>query len=143
MQIRNLMKSLRESFSSTPQLAVLLPGDLHHGDRANRDAIKPYGLLTVTLKEEEEDTSGWSVVDYDVVLRVYVSMDSDRAGEICRIFHSYWDRLADLSALVVSEARLLLIHPGPSKVIEAPEDEFGRDIIEATTSWLVKLQETV
>ncbi len=143
MQIRNLMISLRQVFSATPELAVLLPGNLFHGDRAISGAVKPYGLLTADLKEETEDTSGWSLVDYDLTLKVYTSMDSDRAAEICRVFHSWWDRLATLPALVESQARLVLIHPGPSTVIEAAPDEFGRDIIEATTSWLVKLQETV
>lgn len=142
MQIHAIAKSLREITNDTPVLAKLLPGEIAFGERTKREALAPYGLLDVSLAESEGISAGVKLVTYDVVLTVVVAEEIKEAGTILATFHHYWDRITFLPALNVDVAKFVLIHPGPSGITEAPDKQLGKDVIQATTSWTLRLSES-
>lgn len=140
-QIDTILKSLKELFAGQAELVVLLPGGLHHGTRVQLDTVKPFGTILVELDNIQRNTSGTDLVDYFVLLKVYVSEQAGRAGEILRIFHTYFDRISGLPSLDSDLARFLLIFAGTSKVEEDTGEEFGKDIIVGSTRWMLRLEE--
>ncbi len=140
-QIDLILKSLKELVSGTAALAVLLPGGLHHGQRVDAASVKPFGTLLIEQENVQKNTSGTDIVDYFVLLKVYVLQDGLRTGEILRIFHAYFDRMSGLPSLDPDLARFSLIFPGTSKVEEDKDEEFGKDIIVGSTRWLLRLEE--
>jgi len=142
MQIHSIAKSLKEITADTAlPLAKLLTGGLHHGARASRTALRPFGLLSVEEVERVSNSSGVSLVTYEVTLSVYVKELVGTAGSILETFHKYWDRITSLPALDPDVARLVLIHPGASELGEAAEEDLGSDIVLGITTWEIQLSE--
>ena len=147
MQIHAIAQSLKSITASTPVLATKFPGGLWFGERAGSDTdegegLVPYGLLDVTLAGSENNSAKVKLVDYDVVLTVVVSELIEQAGAILETFHQYWDRITSLPALDVDVARFVVIHPEASGITEAPNKQLGKDVIEASTSWTLRLRES-
>ncbi len=141
MQIHAIAQSLKEITASTEVLAALLPGELAFGERTKR-GTPPYGLLDVTGAESEGISAGVRLVTYDVVLTVVVAELIEQAGTILQTFHQYWDRITSLPSLNPDVARFVVIHPGASGMTEAPNKQLGKDVIEASTSWTLRLSES-
>lgn len=143
MQIQEIVRSLMELWSTTSELAATLPGELHHGTRAPRGILRPFGLLTAELSDLELHTSGVSLVTYLVTLQITADQQVGRVGEILTIFHRYWDRIARLPALDPDLAEFIRILPEPgSDIGETDQEELGRDTIVGTTAWTILVSET-
>lgn len=141
-QIDAILISLKQLVAGEPALAVLLPGDLHHAERVPADTVKPFGTLLVEQEDIQRNTSGTDLVDYFVLLKVYVSQDGLRAAEILRIFNTYFNRISGLPSLDPDLARFLLIFAGQKQnVVKDKDEEFGKDIIIGSTRWLIRLEE--
>ena len=142
MQLHNIAKSLRAITNATPALSALLPGELHYGSRATPTVAMPYGLLDVREVADEENTSGVRLVTYEATLTVVVHELVEQASGILDTFHSYWDRIASLPALVATEAKLVMIHSGSvSEAGEVEQGDLGADIVAASSVWTIQLSE--
>ena len=147
MQSDELSRALKEVTADTPVLVNALPGLIHHGTRAPKGAIRPFGLMTIAEVEREENTASVALVTYEVTLQVVVNEQiggPGGAGTILRTFHRYWDRLRSLPDGILDPdyARFVLIRPlGETEIGEADEKEFGKDVILGTTSWHILLSE--
>ena len=146
MQLHGIVQSLKEIAAANPMAAAL--GDaglasttLHYGTRASRIALRPFGLLMVHEVERIKNSSGVALVAYEVSVQVLVDQRVNVAGDILAVFHRYWDRITSLPALDAAVARLVLIHPGDTEIGEAPEEDFGKDVILGTTTWTIKISE--
>ena len=149
MQIHAIAQSLKEITADTPAIADKFPGGLWFGERAGSDTeegegLVPYGLIDVTEAESEGISAGVRLVTYDVVLTVVVSELIEQAGAILEIFHQYWDRITSFPspAMDPDVARFVVIHPGASGMTEAPNKQRAKDVIEASTSWTLRLSES-
>jgi len=141
-QIDTILKSLKEIVAGEPALVVLLPGGLHHGERVQADVVKPFGTLLVEQENIQRNTSGTDIVDYFVLLKIYVLQDGLRCGEILRIFNTYFNRISGLPSLDPDLARFTCIFAGSKQtVVEDKHEEFGKDIIIGKTRWLIRLLE--
>ena len=142
MQIHAIAQSLKEITAETPALAALLPGDLAFGERTKSDALPPYGLIDVSEADSEGISAGVRLVTYDVVLTVVVAEEIANAGAILETFHQYWDRILVLPSLTNGARLTGKPHPGPAGITEAPNKQLGKDVIEASTSWTLRLSES-
>ena len=140
-QIDHIIKSLQEIVSGTAALATTLPGGLHHGQTLDDLSDLPYGTLLVEQENSQQHTSRVAIVDYFVILKVYVSERVDRAGEIVRVFYQYFNRISGLPSLDATQARFVLISPGAAKVEEDKSERFGKDIIVGSARWLLRIEE--
>ena len=146
MQIHAIAQSLKEITADTPALANKFPGGLWFGERAGSDTeegegLVPYGLIDVTEAESEGISAGVRLVTYDVVLTVVVTQRIQDAGAILETFHQYWDRILVLPSLTNGARLVGKPHPGASGMTEAPNKQLGKDVIEASTSWTLRLPE--
>ena len=141
MQIHEIARSLKEVTADTPELATLLPGGLHYGARASLGAVRPFATFYVDETERRYNSSGVSLVTYEVTLTVVVNEKIGTTGQILAMFHRYWDRLVSLPTLDADLAKLILIHPGSSELGEAADEDLGKDVILGSTTWTIKLSE--
>jgi len=145
MQIAAIVQSLRHAATANPMAAALsaagLAGGIHYGTRASRAAERPFALLSVNEVSREFNSSGVTLVTYEVSIAVYVDQRVNVAANILAAFHAYWDRLASLADLVAGEAEFVLIRAEDTQIGEADETDFGKDVILGVTSWTLRLSE--
>lgn len=145
MQLHGIVQSLKQIASEDPMAAALvtagLSGGIHYGTRAQRDASRPFALLMVNEVDREKNSSGVALATYEVSLQVIVSQRVNVVGNILACFHQFWDRVVSLPALLSTEAKLVLIHPGGTEIGEAAEEDMGKDVIIGTTTWTLKISE--
>jgi len=141
MQIHTITQSLITITSNTTALAALLPGGLYYGDRLPSDSLKPYGRVWVDEIGRRSSTGIVSLVDYEVTLEIFVGEAVGTTGSILDTFQQYWSRINTLPALDADVADLVLVYPGESTIIEAEEEEFGKDVISGETTLLIRLRE--
>ena len=144
-QIHHIITALNAVASTNPMAGALATagfvGGLHQGTDTQRDALRPFGLLTAERVGGVPNSSGVSLVEYLVTLQVVVDEDANVAGEILGVFHRYWDRLLDLPALP-DEADFVQMFPEQSEQGEDERQQEGKDIMLGVTSWTLELSES-
>ncbi len=144
-QIHNIVAALDAVATVNPMADALATagfvGGLHQGTDASRDALKPFGLLTAERVGGVANSSGVELVTYRVSLQVIADENVETLGSIIKTFHRYWDRLLALPALP-AEAKFVLIFPEEGEMGELEQQQEGKDIVSAVTSWTLKLSES-
>ncbi len=146
-QIHNIVAALDAIATQNPMSAAVkaagFAGELHQGTDASRDALRPFGLLTAERVGSVANSSGVKLVTYRVSLQVIADENVDTLGNIIETFHRYWDRLLALPAPALpAEAKFVLIFPEEGEMGELEQQQEGKDIVSAVTSWTLKLSES-
>ncbi len=137
MQIPTIARALKEAVAYA-DLGLNAP--IEFGTRATLEAPKPFALLDVAEVDRDFNSSGVSLVTYEVTITVYALELVETVGSVLATFHRYWDRLLSLDGLA-EDAELVLIFPGDTEIGEATEEDLGQDVIVGVTSWTLKLSE--
>ena len=140
-QIHSIVKALKEVTADTATLAALLPGNLHQGTDAARDALRPFGLLTAEQVASFDTSAGVRRVVYRVTLQVIADERMGTLGDIIETFHLYWDKLRSLPDLNPDRAKLIQIYPEECEAGELDQQDLGKDIVSGITSWTLELAE--
>lgn len=143
MLIHEIIRNLKQITADTAVLAALLPGGLGHGARMSRDSARPFGLLAVEEIDHVDNSSGVSLVTYEVTLTVAADEKIETVGPILDTFRRYWDRLTP-SHFSFDNAEFVLIHPNPepSEIGEDEREDLGADVILGITSWTLRIAES-
>ncbi len=145
-QEHNIIAALNAVAKTNPMAADLASagfvGGLHQGTDAQRDAPKPFGLLTAE-RVGGVHNGPTELVTYTITLQVIVGENVAVTGQILEVFEAYWSQafLRDNIDLTDTLADFVLIHPGLGEQGELEQQELGKDIMSGVKTWTLKLQE--
>ena len=147
MQIPPIAIRLKGLAASDPMASALatagLVGGIHYGVRASRlNVDRPFCTFSVNEISREKNSSGVSLVVYEVALTVYVDLLGEIAAAILDVFQTYWSRIVTLESLDPDVAELVLIYAEGSEIGEADDEDLGRDVILGVSSWTLQISES-
>ena len=141
-QIHNIVAALIKVTGDTQALAGLLPGELHQGTDATREAPKPFGLLTAErLRVVEEQTGGAKLVEYRATLQVIQAEVVGGLGDIMETFDNYFGAMRSIPGLPENDKLVGFFETEDDAAGEDENQELGKDIISGVISWTFNLSE--
>jgi len=147
-QIHNIAKALNAVASVNPMATALITagfvGELYYGTDAQRDALRPFGLLTAERVGGIANSSGVELVTYRVTLQVIAKENVNDAGNIIGVFSAYWTQKFLRTHLDLTDtlSTFVQIYPGKSEMGELEQQDMGKDIVSAVMSWTLELSES-
>ena len=136
-----IAKAVKSLVSTNAELVAMLPGDLHYG-RADTSAIRPFAAMEIEEREREYNSGGGALVQYDLTVTVYGKQRVRDVGEILQLFSAVVSReVGWLQAASDELGAVLSVVPTGSTLTEDETEEFGKDVMVGTTSWLIIINE--
>ncbi len=133
-----IIKSFKDRWVANELLSNLVPGDIHHGTRADTTTELPFALMTVRETERESTSGNTAVVKYEAELKIYARQSNTVVGNAMRAFHDEFNLSQNLPSV---EGNVIMIYANPTEILEDPDSEFGKDIIVGTKTFEIQIEE--